>query len=416
MISIIKMGRIYDKISLSIQESFEYGFMDCKWCNRKSDCYHKDDLTEYYDHKKEKFSLFIVVVDNLSKETIDIRSRNFKAIDSERFVNDVVDINCQNYIKRYKCSEYGKCEIPPLGRARLLLCFQCENVSEIQYKDYNIDATVRINEFIDSNAALLETISGLNDEKEKLQEEVEKWKVKFIEKENEHVNYIRSQTSLQMRVTSAEGMMCQYKIVEDDDYCRIISLEVDETVSFHREFDKSKSNHGWVNKDEALISLKGDNAFGMVLDNRTIIRSPVSGIFESDNNKMIGYNEEICRIKKYDQSEKEMIIEEIEKKEIKEKVYEKERKKMLEREVLDELIEEGKVFNVYTKKDGNRTTIPLDIANAVWNRDGGKCCICGSRENLEFDHIIPISKGGATTFRNLQILCKNCNIRKSDNI
>ena len=410
------MGRIYDKISLSIQESFEYGFMDCKWCNRKSDCYHKDDLTEYYDHKKEKFSLFIVVVDNLSKETVDIRSRNFKAIDSERFVNDVVDINCQNYIKRYKCSEYGKCEIPPSGRARFLLCFQCENVSEIQYKDYNIDATVRINEFIDSNAALLETISELNDEKEKLQEEVEKWKMKFIEKENEHVNYIRNQTSLQMRVTSAEGMMCQYKIVEDDDYCRIISLEVDETVSFHREFDKSKSNHNWVNKNEALISIKGDNAFGMVLDNRTIIKSPASGIFESDNNKIIGYNEEICRIRKYDQSEREKVIEEIERKEVKEKVYEKERRKMLEREVLDELIEEGKVFNVYTKKDGNRATIPLDIANAVWNRDGGKCCICGSRENLEFDHIIPISKGGATTFRNLQILCKNCNIKKSDNI
>ena len=74
---------------------------------------------------------------------------------------------------------------------------------------------------------------------------------------------------------------------------------------------------------------------------------------------------------------------------------------------MDELIEEGKVFNAYTKKDGNRTTIPMDIANAVWNRDGGKCCICGSRDNLEFDHIIPISKGGATTFRNLQILCKN---------
>ena len=112
----------------------------------------------------------------------------------------------------------------------------------------------------------------------------------------------------------------------------------------------------------------------------------------------------------------ETLDEEIERKEVKEKVYEKERRKMLEREVLDELIEEGKVFNVYTKKDGNRATIPLDIANAVWNRDGGKCCICGSRENLEFDHIIPISKGGATTFRNLQILCKNCNIKKSDNI
>ncbi len=89
---------------------------------------------------------------------------------------------------------------------------------------------------------------------------------------------------------------------------------------------------------------------------------------------------------------------------------------MIERETLDELIAEGLVFNVITTKDGHREPIPSDIANAVWNRDGGQCCICGSRSDLEFDHIIPISKGGATTFRNLQLLCKKCNIRKSDRI
>lgn len=110
------------------------------------------------------------------------------------------------------------------------------------------------------------------------------------------------------------------------------------------------------------------------------------------------------------------VIAGLEKEDIKNAVYKKERKKMIEREVLDELVQEGKIFNVYIQKDGNRMTIPMDIATAVWNRDGGKCCICGSNENLEFDHIIPISKGGATTLRNLQILCKNCNIKKSDNI
>lgn len=148
----------------------------------------------------------------------------------------------------------------------------------------------------------------------------------------------------------------------------------------------------------------------------TIIKSPVSGIFESDTNKMIRFNNEICRIRKYPQNQKEEIIEQLEREEIKQAVLFKERKKMIERETLDELISEGKVFNVYTKKDGNRTTIPLDIANAVWNRDGGKCCICGSKEDLEFDHIIPLSKGGATSFRNLQLLCRKCNNIKSDNI
>ncbi|MEI6823714.1 MAG: HNH endonuclease [Bacteroidota bacterium] len=52
----------------------------------------------------------------------------------------------------------------------------------------------------------------------------------------------------------------------------------------------------------------------------------------------------------------------------------------------------------------------------VWNRDGGKCVKCGSQENLEFDHIIPFSKGGSSTYRNIQILCKKCNIEKSNKI
>lgn len=59
-----------------------------------------------------------------------------------------------------------------------------------------------------------------------------------------------------------------------------------------------------------------------------------------------------------------------------------------------------------------RQPIPLDVKTAVWQRDGGRCVECGSNENLEFDHIIPLAKGGANTFRNLQLLCADCNRRK----
>jgi len=34
-----------------------------------------------------------------------------------------------------------------------------------------------------------------------------------------------------------------------------------------------------------------------------------------------------------------------------------------------------------------------DIKEDTWVRDGGRCLKCGRQENLEFDHIIPISKG-----------------------
>jgi hypothetical protein len=63
-----------------------------------------------------------------------------------------------------------------------------------------------------------------------------------------------------------------------------------------------------------------------------------------------------------------------------------------------------------------RTAISTSIKDQVWKRDGGKCVECNSKENLEFDHIIPFSKGGANTYRNLQLLCVTCNQMKSDKI
>jgi 5-methylcytosine-specific restriction endonuclease McrA len=59
-----------------------------------------------------------------------------------------------------------------------------------------------------------------------------------------------------------------------------------------------------------------------------------------------------------------------------------------------------------------RTAIPDKVKNGVWQRDGGKCQKCGGRENLEFDHIIPVSKGGSSTERNVQLLCEHCNRSK----
>jgi hypothetical protein len=104
----------------------------------------------------------------------------------------------------------------------------------------------------------------------------------------------------------------------------------------------------------------------------------------------------------------------LEKEEIKKQMIEKERKKRLHKEALQELIESGEIFNSYIDKNGKREPIPQDVMDKVWNRDGGRCIKCGSKENLEFDHIIPVSKGGATTYRNLQLLCKNCNLEKSN--
>ena len=63
-----------------------------------------------------------------------------------------------------------------------------------------------------------------------------------------------------------------------------------------------------------------------------------------------------------------------------------------------------------------RELIPHAIRGQVWRRDNGRCVQCGSRENLQFDHIIPVSEGGATTAHNLQLLCQSCNLSKGAKI
>lgn len=61
-----------------------------------------------------------------------------------------------------------------------------------------------------------------------------------------------------------------------------------------------------------------------------------------------------------------------------------------------------------------RPRIPDLIRQEVWVRDAGMCVDCGSRESLQFDHIIPISRGGATSTENVELRCASCNVLKAD--
>ena len=66
--------------------------------------------------------------------------------------------------------------------------------------------------------------------------------------------------------------------------------------------------------------------------------------------------------------------------------------------------------------DHNRL-IPKEVKLEVWKRDKGRCGICGSQDNLHFDHIIPYSKGGSSLVaENIQLLCARHNIAKKDKI
>lgn len=56
---------------------------------------------------------------------------------------------------------------------------------------------------------------------------------------------------------------------------------------------------------------------------------------------------------------------------------------------------------------------------SIYQRDGYRCRKCGVSQmyaQLEVDHIIPIAKGGKSTYNNLQTLCHRCNVEKGDSL
>jgi HNH endonuclease len=82
--------------------------------------------------------------------------------------------------------------------------------------------------------------------------------------------------------------------------------------------------------------------------------------------------------------------------------------KRLEREIeLMRVLEEGS-----ESLRRARERIPLAVRTFVFLRDGGRCRNCGSTENIQYDHIIPVARGGGNTEDNIEILCQICNQQK----
>ncbi len=63
---------------------------------------------------------------------------------------------------------------------------------------------------------------------------------------------------------------------------------------------------------------------------------------------------------------------------------------------------------------GSRT-VPQAVKVAVAARDGGRCRMCGSSADLQYDHVVPYSLGGRSDEpSNIQLLCGRCNRRKGN--
>jgi len=50
----------------------------------------------------------------------------------------------------------------------------------------------------------------------------------------------------------------------------------------------------------------------------------------------------------------------------------------------------------------------------IFKRDSHSCQYCGSDNDLSIDHVLPRSRGGGSSWKNLVAACKPCNARKGD--
>ena len=180
-------------------------------------------------------------------------------------------------------------------------------------------------------------------------------------------------------------------------------------------------------RDDLLDRMKKDFELGLSQDQTVISDLEFEYLEDIVNNSKHHFkdklNDQVLDVYEYNKRKKRdqainAAQEEIEKKRISEaKAFTLERKEQeilqqrrkRNREKLNDL--QNKETLKYKKKKISRH-IKQDVKDKVWRRDQGKCVKCGTNHKIEFDHILPFSKGGKSTYRNLQLLCQSCNLSK----
>jgi len=67
--------------------------------------------------------------------------------------------------------------------------------------------------------------------------------------------------------------------------------------------------------------------------------------------------------------------------------------------------------------------VPAHVRREVWRRDGGRCTFtsgdghrCGAKRWLQYDHIVPVARGGVTSAGNLRLLCRAHNVHAAERV
>ena len=63
--------------------------------------------------------------------------------------------------------------------------------------------------------------------------------------------------------------------------------------------------------------------------------------------------------------------------------------------------------------EGDTRHVPKGVRDAVWKRDGGRCTFvgdsgrrCEACDHIEFDHVVPVARGGRSTIANVRLRCR----------
>ena len=78
------------------------------------------------------------------------------------------------------------------------------------------------------------------------------------------------------------------------------------------------------------------------------------------------------------------------------------------------------IYSLEPEPKPQRKPIKPSVRFQILKRDSYQCQMCGATAKdgatLEIDHILPVSRGGTNDASNLQVLCRDCNAGKSDNL
>lgn len=214
-----------------------------------------------------------------------------------------------------------------------------------------------------------------------------------------------SKFTLKERILSIERHMIKF---EEEDYKK---YEDRLRIKKHRELtnEKRKKREEKERKikeeQDLLIKQKEQAKRNKIEKEKKIEREKI----DREKRKIIEEESRIKLITERKKQEKERY-----KEYYKRRQREKEKRRQWESEATQERIDSGEI-NGNNSSDRKRT-IPSDVKEIVYTRDKGCCVTCGSRVDIEYDHIIPFSKGGSNSINNIQLLCLKCNRRKSNKI